>query len=441
MPCKGRNEDGTPCRLGVALGNGDCLAHQDQAPEKPARWTRKRLEAAIATNRGAAGLDLAGEDLSRLDLHGMDLRGIVLFRLDRGTRKTFVTNLRRTNLSNAKLQNANLMYAKLQKANLTDAKLQDAYLSHARLQRAYLIDAKLQQARLAGAKLQGARLIRTNLRNAYLTYAKLQGATLIRTNLEEADLRWADLTEVDLRNAASLRGVKLHRTKLNRTRLKREQLGPAIGEELAGEYHKARDAYLALKQNFDNLGDYAASAWAYQKERKMEKATKAPWGCRNSKYYGKEKPFPPLVRGLFSKLWPNLRQYGRLPRWSPLVWWFWFKYTVKWLADGFVELLCGYGESIWRVLLWMAVALFGFATFYWYIGGVKLVDPISWPPATATSFLHYLIYSVGAFTTTGFARFQPADDRVRLITALQAIIGIFLAGLLGFVTGNRIRKS
>jgi len=195
---------------------------------------------------------------------------------------------------------------------------------------------------------------------------------------------------------------------------------------------------LALKNNFAEIGRYEDESWAYRKERRMEKATKAPWRCRG--YHSREEPFPRPVRELFSRLWPNLRKYGLLPRWSPLVWWFWIKYMLKWLTDWFVELLCDYGESIGRVVAWMFASFLGFATYYWRIGGVWLVES-NGAAKVATSFWHYLIYSAGAFTTTEFARFQAADDRVRMVTAIQAIVGIFLAGLLGFVAGNRIRRS
>ena len=89
----------------------------------------------------------------------------------------------------------------------------------------------------------------------------------------------------------------------------------------------------------------------------------------------------------------------------------------------------------------MGGALFGFAGCYWRVGGIVLGDPVSGHQTAAHSFWHYLIYSAGAFTTTGFPRFQAASDCIRLITALQAIVGISLAGLLGFVAGNRIRRS
>jgi uncharacterized protein YjbI with pentapeptide repeats len=496
--CKGCKKDGTPCESPIVLDNGYCRAHQDQAPEakateEPVRWTRERLEEAIAAHGGPEGLDLADADLSNLDLSEMDLHGIVLSRWDEESQTWIGAKLQNASMEDAKLQGADLRYtnlqgaylqradlwgaklqgarlwdadlqgailwgANLQRANLYRAKLQGADLSVAKLQRAILYDAELQRASLEEAKLQEANLGVANLQEANLGSANLQGAILYGANLQSASLRYtnlqeanlrdadlkranlrsADLREVDLLDVISLQGIKLYRAKLDHTLLKREQLGSAIGEEQAGEYRQARDAYLALKQNFDNLGDYAASAWAYQKERNMEKATKAPWRCR--KYYGEEEPFPCSMQGLIGKLWPNLRQYGRLPRWSPLVWWFWLKYTGNWLVDWFVEVLCGYGESIKLVLFWMVAALFGFAAYYRYIGGVWLVESYG-PMFTATSFWHYLIYSAGAFTTTGFARFQAANDWVRMVTAIQAIVGIILAGLLGFVVGNRIRRS
>jgi hypothetical protein len=210
-----------------------------------------------------------------------------------------------------------------------------------------------------------------------------------------------------------------------------------IGEKEAEQWFEAKEAYLALKNNWAQAGRYDDASWAYRKERRMEKATKALWRCR--KYFGDQKPFPSSTRRLLGYLSPGI--YEGLPRWSPLVWWFWLKYTVKWLADWFVELLRDYGESIGLVLFWMVASLLGFAAYYWRVGGIRLTDPASGSQATATSFWHYLIYSAGAFTTTVFARYQPTCDQVGLVTALQAIEGIFLVALLGFVAGSRIRRS
>ena len=274
---------------------------------------------------------------------------------------------------------------------------------------------------LEEANLQKADLFQANLREASLWRANLQEASLLLANLQEVELVLANLQGADLRGA-ELQGAFFSGVRLDHTEMDRSSLGPKVGEDREGRYDVARDAYLRLKQNFDDLGDYAASAWAYQKERQMEKACSAPWRAR--RFYGRQ----------------QLGVKRKLPAYHPQVWWFFVRHTGEWLKDWFVELLCGYGESIGRVLFWMFASFFGFAAYYWCIGGVWLVEPDK-GAKVATSFWHYLIYSAGAFTTTQFARFQAADDRVRMVTAIQAIIGIVLAGLLGFVAGNRIRRS
>ena len=432
-------------------------------------YTTHQILEMIEANEGPDGLDLSGKDLSGIDLH----RATILKewrKIDETTEVTPVwckmdpegylvgIDLRRVNLVGANLQNAVMVCADLQQAQLDSTALQGANLALANLREAFLVEANLQEIDLESADLRGANLHKANLQGAHLWSVKLEeaelglanlqradlaganlrGITFVRTNLERAVLQFANLTRADLTGAENCEGIHLFEAILARTDLKAHQLGSALGEELEGKYDQAMETYLALKRNFAEIGRYQDESWAYVKERKMEKATKAPW--RGRKYYGQEEPFPHSMRGLFSKLWPDLRQYGALPRWSPLVWWFWLKYSAKWLADWFVDLLCGYGESIWRVLVWMTVTLFGFAAYYWRIGGILLVEPDT-GAEVATSFWHYLIYSAGAFTTTQFARFQAADDQVRMVTAIQAIVGIVLAGLLGFVAGNRIRRS
>src|SRR3712207_2710269 len=79
-----------------------------------------------------------------------------------------------------------------------------------------------------------------------------------------------------------------------KTPLWREQFGEdaLIGEELqakepsgdrAYRYRRAKQGYLALKQNFDDLGDYDAVNWAYRKERRMRKC-EAFYGKKYSKF-------------------------------------------------------------------------------------------------------------------------------------------------------------
>ena len=522
--CKGHKKDGTSCRSPIVLDDGYCLAHRDQAllakaPEE-VRWTRQRLEAAIAAHGGPEGLNLAGADLSNLNLHGMDLRGIVLAHWDEESEQMTAGNLQEANLIGANLQGAQLAYANLhraklasanlqganlaranlhgvdlvsanlqgaslffadlQGANLMGANLQGARLSDANLQGANLNEANLQEARLAGANLQGASLFfadlqgstgllsanlqgvglrganlqsvvlgKANLREVDLSGANLQranlfgadlqganlsgadlrGAILRGASLQEADLRFAILREVDLLDVreGGLRGIKLYRAELGHTVLNREQLGRAIEEELPGEYRKARETYLALKRNFESLGDYEAASWSYIRERQMERACSAPWRAR--RFYGKEQLGDTSVR--------------KVPIYRPRVWWFFVRHTARWLSDWPVEWVCGYGERPWRTVATMLVVFAASVATYWATWGVMKVvrTPETTTLVPTRNLMDLVIFSLGALTTMAPKGLEPRADWVQFIAGFEALLGIGLTGLLGFVLGNRIRRS
>ncbi len=348
-----------------------------------------------------------------------------------------VRNGERANLQDADLQDADLRGAKLQGANLWDADLQGADLLRAKLQGAFLWGANLQNADLWGANLQDAKLQGANLQGAKLGGADLQGANLRGADLQVADLRVADLQDADLGGAnlqvaklgyAKLQGVDLSIVGsinhiyiggawLDKTRLRRKQLGGAIGEELDGAYEGAREGYLVLKQNFDDLGDYDAASWAYRKERRMEKL----------------ETLQKAKDALAEREW-----------WSAIA------NSAKVASDQLVELLCDYGESVWRVLFWMAISLFVIGpALIGLLGGLEWTGnplntyfdlPVFWQRWFYLYFQH-ILYMVDTFTTADFAELGPANDVVRLFSGFMAIVGIFLAGLLGFVAGNRIRRS
>jgi hypothetical protein len=103
-----------------------------------------------------------------------------------------------------------------------------------------------------------------------------------------------------------------------------------------------------------------------------------------------------------------------------------------------VELVCGYGES-WPRALGSLVALWLLSAIYYRLHwGVLGTDG-----GSVASFKDYLVYSLGALTTTSFEHLQPRLDVgwVPTVTALQALFGIVLSGLVGFVVANRIRRS
>lgn len=292
-------------------------------------------------------------------------------------------------------------------------------LSHEDLSSVDLNGVKLGSADLRGANLYGA-----NLQGADLVWANLQGANVGRTNLKQADLGVSRLEKVDLSEVQNLTGVRWYGAFLEKTRLRREQLGEKIGDELTAErgegtYDFAREAYLALKTNFNELGRYDDASWAYRRERRMERAMS--WPGRAAREYKGEKE--------------------RLERDHPWLGrpWFNIKHSLKWLWDGAVELVTDYGESPGWVLGWAALLLLvAYPFIYWWCAG---------RPAPAGNLLafvkDYLLLSLGAFSTLDLVDLSAArfSNWTRLWAATEAMAGISLLALLMFTLGNRISRS
>jgi len=373
------------------------------------------LQWAVLSKACLNGANLHGASLVEANLQEANLMNANL----QGT-KLFEANLQRAYLGYADLQGASLVDANLQKASLGGANLQEAVMTYANLQEASLGKANLQGASLRYANLQGASLVGASLREAILMCADLRDASLGGANLQGANLTYSHLENVDFFAAESLEGAYLYNAFLDDTRLKREQLGGAIGEELAGEYSEAKEAYLALKNNFDEIGRYRDEGWAYVKERRMGKICSTPWRAR--RFHGE------------SQLGDS--KGSRAPAWRPRVWRFYARHTWKWLWDWVAEVTTGYGESISRTLGAMGIGWLAFAVLYWLLGAV--VDADGNP---SSSWLHCLLYSGGAFTTLGVDALRPANDWIRALSISESVVGVALTGLMGFFLGNRIRRS
>jgi uncharacterized protein YjbI with pentapeptide repeats len=389
-------------------------------------------------------LDLPERDGLRADLRGVDLSrealevrlaqmpgGEVLWWFPAGFPSGAV-NLEEANLQGADLRQANLLGANLHWANLPEARLWEtnlrgAFLDGADLPGAELPDAKLQGATLRSANLQRAHLRGANLQGAVLEGGNLQGADLAWANLQGADLRSTRLEGVDFKFCTGLTHIRVAGAYLDRTRLRREQLGENIGEEREAReskasainraefYTQAKHSYLALKQNFEDLGDYDAASWAYRKEREMERL-EAGWRAVDA-------------------WWPTPRPWQSVadkPQRRKAV-----KYTIKWLTDTVQWILTDYGESVWRVLGAIGLVFLGFAALYGVINGVRLVDS----GALTHDPKDLALFSLGAMTTLLPPNLQPACDGAQVLVNLETLLAVALTGLLGFVLGNRIRHS
>lgn len=140
-----------------------------------------------------AALTVLGRRPPRPERNALDLRS---------------TDLCGADLSDLRLDGANLWGAYLQHTVAHGVRLSEANLSWAQLQ-----DSRFGGAVLSGASLYGTRLQEVTLNEADLTGAQLQQATVQDGNLRDADLRGAKLSEVNLRgvimNGADLRGADL----------------------------------------------------------------------------------------------------------------------------------------------------------------------------------------------------------------------------------------
>lgn len=381
---------------------------------------------------------LQGSNLKNSNLEGADLKYADLNKAHLEN-----ANLKRAKLLEVKLQGADLQGADLQEASLMGAKLNNCHLNRANLQRAHFEEAKLEGADLGGADARFAYFYAANLRKAKLIMANFQGAQLNGADLQECDVMAARFQNVsfvdaklqglDLTSVQSLSNIYLNDAWLDRTRLRREQLGGCIEEEKNGDYSAAKRGYLILKQNFDDLGDYEASSWAYRKERKMEKLEAREIG--RAAFEKRERRLPKLP-------WDGIVHKERDLKGVTTGY-------AKYVSDTLVEWLCDYGESAGRVIVWIVLLLFVIGPLLFSsLGGVKWSKELGQEYFSLTSLgklwflcVHYFLYSLDVFTTASFSGLEPINNAVKIASGFFAITGIFLAGLLGFVAGNRIRRS
>jgi uncharacterized protein YjbI with pentapeptide repeats len=326
--------------------------------------------------------------------------------------------------------------AKMKGISLRGARLQNAYMSDANLQGVNFFEAELQGADLVNTNLQDSRLVCAKLHKAHLRYADLRGASIGFSDLSEADLRDTNMQEADLEgtdlrmaqlNNAKLQGVDLSHTRcihsisisgawLDMTKLRPDQLEGGIGEELKKAYNDARLGYLILKQNFNGFGDYNSVIWAYCQERHMERKIL----LQAAKKAREE-----------SDLRKMIASYSSVT------------------LDYIVEILCSYGEGFWKLIGWMLGLLIVVGPIIIdLLGGVRMIGEAAEYYKHLSPFAQWFygyfqtfLYVLDTFTTASFAQVEPLTDRVRLASGFLALLGIFLAGLLGFVAGNRIRRT
>lgn len=391
-------------------------------PDGNRKLTREDVLRMIEENGGPEELYLSGYDLSGIDL----------------STRTVVETVKASDRS-AQEDPTRWLSVRTEGLNLRGVNLCQANLSYARLDNADMDGANLSNARFRGASLCDVDLSDAYLVQADLHRADLRRAFLWRANLEEANLYMASMNDAEL-TGANLRAANIYRAKLSGATVERESLGGYILQEkkrllernlqihyldahfnkqvVARRFVAAKGVYRSLKICFMAGGQYDDASWAHVKERQLGRKTHWP-PSRARACYAEE------LEGLVAS---GLRRHWKLLR-------FYIRHLRSYISDWIVELTCGYGEKPLRTLWWALAVVLILPIFYWLSGGIVSADgtPLTW--------LDYLNYSFGAFTTIGFARFVTANWIAETLTSLEALLGISVLALLMFALGNRISRS
>ena len=170
--------------------------------------------------------------------------------------ETEYLDLSKTDISRSNLINAHLEEADLQEINLKDAKLQytnlqGAFLRDANLQGASLDEINLHKAILKRAKFQYATLTNVVLTNANLQEANLKNAFLGKTNFEDADFGYD--TDYDFKRWGTTWAPEatLENAYLVKANLKKANLG---GTNLKKAIFKEANLEMANLENADLEG-------------------------------------------------------------------------------------------------------------------------------------------------------------------------------------------
>jgi len=290
------------------------------------------------------------------------------------------------------LSGFNLQKVDLSGMRLEKTKLAGANLSQANMTSSHLFDAMLEGADMVGTQMVGCDLTHCNMAHADLTKARIVNSRLWNTDLSGANLTECDLTDSDLWDTrlyrvrmwhTVLRNVK-SLTRKNFIKNPRSLYGPAKINE-AGLL-SAEESYRDLKGYFLSNGMYNDASWAAFNEKAMER----------------------LI----------FRKNGNL----------------NYIPSMVMNILCGYGEKPYRIVLsaLAAILLFAFlyASFHMVENTVAPGSPLGWSD--------YIYYSTITFTTVGYGDFIPRPFApFRLLAACEAFLGVFLTGLFIFTLARK----
>ena len=231
---------------------------------------------------------------------------------------------------------------------------------------------------------------------------------------------------------------------LRNTKIKKFQIENHISQEKEGQFLKAMEVYLLLKNNFHSIGRYNDESWAFTKERDMEKSSKSFYSLINKyKKYGLFKKI--LKKGnLLKRVIVKSKIFSK---------WLFSKKAFEWFNLSVSDYIYQYGENPKRVIRFALIIIFLFAIILNFSGIINsdrsnlIIEIIKenqgdgytlryFGPILG-SFLNCLYFSVVTFTTLGYGDFQPAVGASRFFVSLESIIGAITMALFVYTFARR----
>ncbi len=205
----------------------------------------KLLQSYLDGERDFSKYDLKWANMRQADLSGADLSGADLSGADLSKSSLSRANLSGANLSGAAMSNANLSGTDLNEANLGKTQLEQLPEQWHRVWE--IVNQGTPEQVLSKADLIWADLRKVNLREANLIWADLREANLRECNLSRANLSGADLSNADL-SGANLSNVDLSNADLSNVNLFMADLNKAKINHLTKIPDKWRQVWKIVNQ-------------------------------------------------------------------------------------------------------------------------------------------------------------------------------------------------
>lgn len=115
--------------------------------------------------------------------------------------------------------------------------------------------------------------------------------------------------------------------------------------------------------------------------------------------------------------------------------------ALRWVTNGFLDLIAGYGERPQRTLAISLAVMVSSALAYPATGGLVTGDTVvRYSSHGPSAMLDGLYFSVVTFATLGLGDVHPAGDIGRVLAASEGLAGAFLTAVFVFSLGRRVTR-